>query len=85
MLKKGDSVYEVYNYYDNNALMKIDVDPALTPTQNAQKYYKEYDGRDAGKKSLYWQPWEMMQEFTGQPATYCNFATLLFREKKITK
>ncbi len=42
MLKKGDSVYEVYNYYENNALLKIDVVPALTPTQNAQKYYKEY-------------------------------------------
>ncbi len=42
MLKKGDSVYEVYNYYDNNAPLKIEVDPALTPTQNAQKYYKEY-------------------------------------------
>ncbi len=42
MLKKGDSVYEVYNYYDNNAPLKIDADPALTPTQNAQKYYKEY-------------------------------------------
>ncbi|MBR2876159.1 MAG: NFACT family protein, partial [Clostridia bacterium] len=42
MLNKGDSVYEVYNYYDNNALMKIDADPALTPSQNAQKYYKEY-------------------------------------------
>ena len=42
MLKKGDSVYEVYNYYDNNALMKIEADPSLTPTQNAQRYYKEY-------------------------------------------
>ncbi len=42
MLKKGDSVYEVYNYYDNNAPLKIEADPALTPTQNAQKYYKEY-------------------------------------------
>jgi len=42
MLNKGESVYEVYNYYDNNALMKIEVDPSLTPSQNAQKYYKEY-------------------------------------------
>lgn len=42
MLKKGDCVYEVQNYYDNNNIMKIDVDPALTPSQNAQKLYKEY-------------------------------------------
>ncbi|MGN0526544.1 MAG: NFACT family protein [Acutalibacteraceae bacterium] len=42
MLKKGSSVYEVQNYYDNNNVLKVIVDPALTPSQNAQKLYKEY-------------------------------------------
>lgn len=41
MLQKGTSVYEVFNYYTNEN-EKIDVDPALTPSQNAQKLYKEY-------------------------------------------
>ena len=41
-LQKGASVYEVENYYDNNNIVKIPVDPALTPSQNAQKLYKEY-------------------------------------------
>lgn len=41
MLQKGLSVYEVYNYYTNET-EKLSVDPALTPSQNAQKLYKEY-------------------------------------------
>ena len=41
-LQKGASVYEVENYYDNNSIVKITVDPALTPSQNAQRLYKEY-------------------------------------------
>lgn len=41
-LEKGLSVYEVENYYDNNNIVKIPVDPALTPSQNSQKLYKEY-------------------------------------------
>ena len=41
-LQKGAAVYEVENYYDNCNLIKIAVDPALSPSQNAQKLYKEY-------------------------------------------
>lgn len=41
-LTKGASVYEVENYYDENSIVRISVDPALTPSQNAQKLYKEY-------------------------------------------
>lgn len=41
-LQKGESVYEVENYYDNNTVVKIEVDPSLSPSQNAQKLYKEY-------------------------------------------
>ncbi len=41
-LNKGVDVYEVEDYYNNNEVVKIKVDPALTPSQNAQKLYKEY-------------------------------------------
>ncbi len=41
MLEKGKNIYEVFNYYTNENV-KIAVDPALTPSQNAQKLYKEY-------------------------------------------
>lgn len=41
-LQKGLTVYEVENYYDENNIVKVSVDPALTPSQNAQKLYKEY-------------------------------------------
>ncbi|MBQ8183502.1 MAG: NFACT family protein [Clostridia bacterium] len=41
-LQKGTNVYEVENYYDNNNIVKISVDPALSPSQNAQRLYKEY-------------------------------------------
>ena len=41
-LTKGATVYEVENYYDENNIVRISVDPSLTPSQNAQKLYKEY-------------------------------------------
>lgn len=41
-LQKGSYVYEVANYYDSMKTLRIPCDPALTPTENANKYYKEY-------------------------------------------
>ncbi len=41
-LKKGSLFYELENYYDNNNLLRIPADPSLSPSANAQKYYKEY-------------------------------------------
>lgn len=41
-LEKGAFFYELENYYDENRPIRIKADPALTPAQNAQKYYKEY-------------------------------------------
>lgn len=42
-LKKGDTEVELENFYDE-ALpkIKIKLNPALTPGQNAQKYYRDY-------------------------------------------
>ncbi len=41
-LEKGALFYEVADYYNENEPRRIPADPALTPSANAQKYYKEY-------------------------------------------
>lgn len=40
-LKKGAPFYEVYNYYTNE-MIRINANPALSPNENSQRYYKEY-------------------------------------------
>ncbi len=51
-LEKGVTFYEVENYYDNNNLIRIKADPALTPTANSQKYFKEYRKAKTAEKML---------------------------------
>lgn len=42
-LEKGSAKAELPNFYEESQpIMQIRLDPALTPAQNAQKYYKEY-------------------------------------------
>lgn len=41
-LSKGQVVYELENYYDENKVVRISVKPEFTPAENAQRYYKEY-------------------------------------------
>ncbi len=41
-LSKGAAIYEVPNYYEEMKTERIPADPALTPTENANKYYKDY-------------------------------------------
>ncbi|MBE6758704.1 MAG: fibronectin/fibrinogen-binding protein [Ruminococcaceae bacterium] len=42
-LSKGDSFCELENYFDPElATIRIMLDPTLSPSQNAQAYYKEY-------------------------------------------
>ncbi len=41
-LEKGSLFYDLENFYDNNKLVRIAADPALSPSANAQKYFKEY-------------------------------------------
>ncbi len=52
MLKKGVSVYEVPNYYEDGKIERIAVNPAWTPAQNAQKYYKAYKKAHTAEKML---------------------------------
>lgn len=43
-IEQGQTEIEVQNYYENNSpMVKITLDPRLTPSQNAQKYYKKYN------------------------------------------
>lgn len=51
-LTKGSPVYEVPNYYANNENVRIPVNPALSPAQNAQKYYKAYKKAHTAEKML---------------------------------
>lgn len=40
-IKKGDLMAHIVNYYDGN-VVDIKLDPKLSPSENAQKYYKKY-------------------------------------------
>lgn len=51
-LKKGAPYYDVENYYDNGNIIRISADVTLSPSQNAQKYYKEYRKNRLRKQSL---------------------------------
>ncbi|MBQ3006198.1 MAG: NFACT family protein [Clostridia bacterium] len=41
-LEKGSLFYDLENFYNNNEIIRISADPALSPAANAQKYFKEY-------------------------------------------
>ena len=41
-IKRGDKTVTVYDYYNDNAERQIPLDPALSPNENAQKYFKKY-------------------------------------------
>ena len=42
-IERGVSRFEAVNYYDENmAKITVELDPRLTPSQNAQRYFKKY-------------------------------------------
>lgn len=51
-LQKGAAFYEVPNYYAENQPVRIRANPALSPAQNAQKYYKAYKKAHTAEKML---------------------------------
>ena len=52
-LQKGDRKAVLQNFYDPaGATVEIPLDPRLTPSQNAQKYYGEYRKADNAEKKL---------------------------------
>ena len=52
-LTEKASVYNLENYYDNNNMIEIPANPALSPLQNAQKYFKEYKKAVNAEKLLH--------------------------------
>lgn len=52
-IKAGSTFAEVANYYDENmAMIKIPLNPALSPAKNAEKYFKEYKKSYAAEQAL---------------------------------
>lgn len=52
-MEKGAKSVRLQNFYDENlAEMEITLDPALTPQQNAQKYYKAYRKAKTAEEKL---------------------------------
>lgn len=52
-VKQGSAVARVQNYYDENlSTIEIALDPALSPQQNAAKYFKDYKRSCAAVQSL---------------------------------
>lgn len=51
-LQKGQTVAKLFDFYHDNAEIDVTLDPALTPVQNAQKYYKEYRKAATAEKKL---------------------------------
>lgn len=51
-LEKGVPYYDLENYYDNNKIVRIPADIMLTPSQNSQKYYKEYRKKQVAENKL---------------------------------
>lgn len=50
-LQKGSLFYDLQDFYTGESV-RIPADPALTPAQNAQKYYKEYRKKQVAEKML---------------------------------
>jgi len=48
LLKKGAQWVKVYNYYRDNEETDIELDPALSPEKNAEKYYTKYRKAKSG-------------------------------------
>jgi len=52
-IRKGDTSAEVENFYNpEGGQLAIELDPLLTPTQNAQRYYTLYRKADTAEKHL---------------------------------
>lgn len=51
-LEKGAPFYDLENYYDNCNMIRVPADVTLSPSQNAQKYYKEYRKKQIAETKL---------------------------------
>jgi predicted ribosome quality control (RQC) complex YloA/Tae2 family protein len=51
-IKKGAPWVKVYNYYRDNQETDIELDPAISPEKNAEKYYKKYRKAKSGVEKV---------------------------------
>ena len=51
-LPRDAKIFTAENYYDNNNPLEIPIDPQLTPSENAQKYYKKYNKQKRTHEAL---------------------------------
>ncbi|MFC4771518.1 fibronectin-binding protein EfbA [Enterococcus hermanniensis] len=59
---RGATSVELQNYYEENAPITINLNPALTPNQNAQKYFQKYQKLKNAVKLIYDQITEAKDE-----------------------
>lgn len=59
---KGATEVELPNYYEEDQLLKIPLNPALTPNQNAQKYFQKYQKLKNAVKIVHDQIQQTQQE-----------------------
>jgi adherence and virulence protein A len=64
-IEKGQTEIQVENYYDNNELLTIPLSTWLTPSQNAQAYFKKYQKLRNSIEHI-----EKQQAFTHQEIQY---------------
>ena len=64
-IEKGQTEIQVENYYDNNELLTIPLSTWLTPSQNAQAYFKKYQKLRNSIEHI-----EKQQEVTQQEIQY---------------
>ncbi|MEK4250399.1 Rqc2 family fibronectin-binding protein [Paenibacillus sp. FSL W7-1287] len=70
-IKRGDESVDLVNYYDENgAILHVLLDPQLTPSENAQRYFKRYTKQKNSQVSVMEQI-----ELTNRELEY--FSTLL--------
>lgn len=61
---KGAEFVELPNYYEEDHLLKIKLNPALTPNQNAQKYFQKYQKLKNAVKVVHGQIEQATQEIS---------------------
>ena len=63
-INRGASFAKVENFYDENKIIEIKLNPAISPAANVQKYYKDYRKAKTAEKMLTEQLNLILQEKT---------------------
>ena len=62
LIKKGDQRIELANYYDNNRPIIVELDSRLSPSKNAENYYKKYNKQKRTIDKLFPQKQDLEKE-----------------------